>query len=140
MRFVGAAIVMPFALMATAAVTASGPVTLPAALATLETGQWELRSREPGEPVQKLCVRDLMALFQVRHQGQNCPRFVVEDEPDRTSITYNCPGTGHGRTDMRVETSRLVQIDSQGVADGYPFAISLEGRRVGVCPPVTAKK
>lgn len=135
MRWIGAVIIASAALAAPAA-----HATPPAALATLETGQWELRSREPGEPMQKLCVQDLMALFQVRHQGQNCARYIVENAADRASITYNCPGTGHGRTDLRVETSKLVQIDSQGVADGYPFAVSLEGRRVGVCAPVTAKK
>lgn len=119
---------------------AGGPAAAPAALSTLEPGQWELRSRDPGEATQRLCIRDLRTLLQLRHQGQNCPRYIVSDAPDRTSVTYSCPGTGHGRTDLRVETPHLVQIDSQGVADGYPFAMALEGRRIGACPPQTAVK
>jgi hypothetical protein len=48
-------------------------------------------------------------------------------------VSYQCIGAGKGRTDIRVETPRLVQIDAQGIADGAPFALSLEGRRTGDC-------
>lgn len=105
----------------------------PRALAGLEPGQWDLRSRDPGEPTQRLCVRDVQQLIQLRHPGQQCTRFVVEDSSQRASVSYACPRTGHGRTVIRVETSRLIQIDSQGVADGFPFALDLEGRRTGEC-------
>jgi len=81
----------------------------------------------------RVCVRDLRDLLQVRHSGQNCSRYVLEDAPARTSVTYSCPRTGHGRTEIRIETSRLIQIDSQGVEGGFPFALRLEGRRTGAC-------
>jgi hypothetical protein len=48
-------------------------------------------------------------------------------------VHYTCPGAGHGRTTVRVETPRLVQIESQGMARNEPFAIRLEGRRTGNC-------
>ncbi|HEX7853032.1 MAG TPA: hypothetical protein VF503_04985 [Sphingobium sp.] len=124
------------------AVGAAAPVMggTPAALADLEPGQWDLRSREPGEASVRLCIHDGLSLVQIKHQGQSCRQFVVEDTADRTSITYSCPRTGHGRTSIRVETPRLVQIDSQGVVDGYPFALNLEGRRTGACAPLASKK
>ena len=39
---------------------------------------------------------------------------------------YTCPGAGHGRTSIRSETNRLVQIDTQGIADGKPFSQAIE--------------
>ncbi|MET0365119.1 MAG: hypothetical protein ABW169_10735 [Sphingobium sp.] len=112
----------------------------PAALAGLEPGQWDLRSRDASEPPVRICIRDGLSLVQIKHQGQNCRQFVVEDTNERASITYSCPRTGHGRTVVRVETPRLVQIDSQGVVDGFPFALDLEGRKVGACTPLAARK
>lgn len=101
------------------------------ALDRLERGEWELRER--GSVVKRLCVGDPVQLLQPRHAGQMCRRFVLEDSPDRVSISYDCARGGQGRTALRVETARLVQIDSQGVAEGAPFAMLIEGRRVGAC-------
>lgn len=105
----------------------------PVALAALEPGQWELRGRGEGAETQKLCVTDLRQLLQVRHGKALCPSFTVSDSAHAVSVTYDCAGAGNGRTDLRVETSRLVQIRTQGVAGGAPFAIAAEGRRVGAC-------
>ncbi|QGP79967.1 DUF3617 domain-containing protein [Sphingobium sp. CAP-1] len=109
----------------------------PVALHALETGEWELRGRGEGAETRKLCVTDLRQLLQVRHvQAHNkalCRSFTVSDSPQAVSVTYDCAGAGNGRTDLRVETARLVQIRSQGVADGAPFAFSAEGRRIGAC-------
>ncbi len=38
---------------------------------------------------------------------------------------------GQGRTSLRVETARLVQIDSQGFSGGTPFAVALGGAPPG---------
>lgn len=103
------------------------------ALTALEKGEWELRERGASTPVVRLCIGDPGLLLQVRHARNSCTRFVVKNSPERVTVTYNCPGAGKGRTDMRVETSRLVQIHSQGVADGAPFAFAMEGRRTGTC-------
>ncbi len=106
------------------------------ALRQLEKGQWELRERgaRPVAGPQRICVGDPAQLLQVKHRDGGCSRFVVADTAQRTVVTYQCDGRGNGRTDLRVETPRLVQIDSQGVIDGAPFAVSIEGRRTGECP------
>lgn len=143
MRWMSALTILPAVLAGALGADVShalSPAGSPAALAGLEPGLWDLRSRDPGEPPLRICVRDPQSLLQLRHQGQACRRFLVEDSADRASVSYSCPGTGHGLTVVRVETPRLVQIDSQGVADGAPFALDLEGRRIGACAPVTARK
>jgi hypothetical protein len=103
------------------------------ALTQLQPGQWELRSRDDPAESRSICVNDMRALLQVRHGMAQCNRFVIANDPARTTIHYTCPGSGHGQTTLRVETPRLVQIDSQGVANGEPFAFTLEGRRAGSC-------
>ena len=123
---------------ATAAGAASVPVpapppALPSALQALETGEWELRERGDGSEVRKLCVTDLRQLLHIRHGKAQCRSFIGSDAPHDMSVTYDCAAAGNGRTDLRVETPRLVQIRSQGIADGAPFAFAAEGRRVGAC-------
>lgn len=121
------------AAMMTAASAGAANAPAPAALQTLEPGEWELRGRGEGAELRKLCVTDLRQLLQVRHGRSLCRSFVVNDAPHDMSVTYDCAAAGNGRTDLRVETSRLVQIRSQGVAEGAPFAFAAEGRRVGAC-------
>ena len=139
MRIFATLALLPAALTACPAV-AGGPPGELEALARLEPGQWDLRSRDPADASFRLCIRDLRDLIQVRHIGRVCTQFVVEDKPMRAAVTYACPRAGHGRTDIRVETSRLVQLSSQGVADGLPFALNLEGRRTGECGAATAAR
>lgn len=105
-----------------------------AALGTLEPGLWELRGRGEGAQTRRLCFADLRLLLQSEHRGALCPHFVISDSAIAASITYDCGSAGTGRTDLRIETSRLVQLRSQGVEDGAPFAMAAEGRRVGACP------
>ena len=123
---------LPALCAAALATSAAAPVPL-SGLDRLEHGAWEVRARGVGGDVQKLCVGDPRQLLQVRHLGTNCSRYVVTDTPDAVTVTYNCPGAGNGRTDLRIETTRLVQIESQGIANRAPFSVSLEARRVGDC-------
>lgn len=114
------------------AVSAGGGVT---ALRGLEPGQWELRERgedSRSEP-RRICVGDPVQLLQPKHSRAVCRRFVIDDSARHAVVTYECDGSGSGRTDLRVETPRLVQIDSQGVSSGAPFAVTIEGRRTGAC-------
>lgn len=104
-----------------------------AMLDRLDPGRWEVRLREPGGPVQKICLADGRRLIQLRHPEAACERFVVQDNPGEVIVQYTCRGRGYGRTHIRRETSRLVQIDSQGIAGGLPFEFSAEARRVGEC-------
>jgi hypothetical protein len=99
----------------------------------LETGEWELRDRDQGAEVRKLCVSDLKHLLQLQHGHALCRSFIVSDDAHAVTVTYDCAAAGNGRTDLRAETSRLVQIRSQGIADGAPFSFAVEGRRVGEC-------
>lgn len=103
------------------------------ALRGIERGQWELRERGANTVPRRICVEDPAQLLQVQHPGAACRRFVVMDAARRVVITYQCVDHGAGRTDLRVETSRLVQINAQGISDSAPFSMSLEGRRVGDC-------
>ena len=127
------------AVMSMAAMSPSG--TAPKApnvnaLRGLERGQWELRERgveARSRKPRRICLDDPSRLLQLRHNNGDCRRYVVDDSADHAVVTYECKGAGTGRTDLRVETPRLVQIDSQGIADGAPFSMSIEGRRTGDC-------
>lgn len=104
----------------------------PGLLRQLEPGAWELRAR--GEPqVRRLCVANPEQLLQVEHPRSQCQRYVLAETDRSLSVSYECGGAGSGRTDIRIETSRLAQIRSQGVAGGAPFAWNMEARRVGAC-------
>jgi hypothetical protein len=122
-------------LAATVAVGAPVAAQAPelAMLRTLETGQWQLRDRDSSSPPISLCVRDPKVLLQLRHRYAVCTRFIVEDGAGSVTVQYSCPGAGNGRTTVRRETSRLVQIDTQGIAGGAPFNTAYEGRYVGAC-------
>lgn len=129
LRMVGVGIV----LAGTNAVAAPANMPSLAALTTLEKGDWELRTRgEAGAP-KHMCIGDGRQLLQLRHPGRSCSRFVVQDAPGRVIVTYDCAAAGNGRTDLRVETPRLAQVQSQGVADGAPFSFAVEARRTGEC-------
>ena len=114
-------------------VPASGQDPQLAMLDQLDTGRWELRARDPGNPTERICLNSGRRLIQLRHADSSCDRLVVQDSPSEVTVQYTCRGRGYGRTHIRKETSRLVQIDSQGIADGLPFEFSAEARRVGDC-------
>ncbi|HMT46351.1 MAG: hypothetical protein RL702_680 [Pseudomonadota bacterium] len=114
-------------------VPAHGQGSALAMLDRLDTGRWEMRLRDPGSPTERLCVPNGRRFIQLRHPQSNCERFIVQDGPNEVTVQYTCRGKGYGRTHIRRETSRLVQIESQGIADGLPFEFSAEARRVGDC-------
>ncbi|MFC6620744.1 hypothetical protein [Novosphingobium panipatense] len=97
----------------------------------LQDGNWEMRERGGG--VHNLCVEGGHGLIQLRHPGMACRRVVIEDKADQVTVQYTCRGNGYGRTQVRRETNRLIQIDSQGISRGVPFAFSAEARQTGNC-------
>lgn len=101
------------------------------ALGTVERGQWQLR--ETGGASRSVCIADIASLIQLRSRGANCSRFVIENSPDSATVHYTCPGVGHGRTTISVETPRLMRIASQGIDGGLPFDVDIEARRTGNC-------
>lgn len=104
-----------------------------AMLDSLDRGSWDVRFREGGEAPRRICLRSGRELIQLRHRESGCNRFVVEDGSSAVTVQYTCRGNGYGRTHIRKESGALVQIDSQGIADGRPFQFSAEARRVGTC-------
>ncbi|MFC3786190.1 hypothetical protein GGR90_001642 [Sphingopyxis italica] len=104
-----------------------------AMLDRLEKGSWQLRERGKDTVVQTICIGDARRMIQVYHPGATCSRYVIEDTPNSVTVHYTCPGAGHGRTTIRSETNRLVQIDTQGIAEGRPFSQAIEARRTGGC-------
>lgn len=130
------AVLIPVAVLAGIAVPGfSEPAQTPtiAALQVIQPGQWALRSRSDPAQSRALCLGDPALLLQLRHGAASCTRFVVANDPRGATVQYRCPGSGSGRTTIRVETPRLIQIDSQGIMNNEPFVVEFEGRRVGEC-------
>ena len=103
-----------------------------AMLARLESGQWELRGAGNGR-IASICLGNPIQLTQPQHGAAQCSRDVVAADEDSITVNYSCPGVGRGRTIIRIETPRLVQIDSQGLDRGTPFAVRAQARRLGPC-------
>lgn len=120
-------------LSATLAAPVSAERPTLAMLDQLDKGRWELRIREKDGAVQPICLGDARRLIQLRHPGAQCNRLIVDDSASEVTVQYTCRGQGYGRTHIRRENSRLVQIDSQGIANGLPFSFAVEARRVGAC-------
>lgn len=123
-----------FALALAAAPTpAQGPGKL-TALARLEPGLWQIRDLADRSAAPKsLCVADPDILTQVEHRSAPCSRLVLSNDERSATVHYTCPAHGFGRTSVRVESSRLAKIDTQGIIDNAPFAYRAEARRVGAC-------
>lgn len=119
---------VPAALLGGAALAQSSLTMLD----TLDRGGWELRYRDGSTP-RNLCVRSGREFIQLRHGDSGCNRFVVEDGQNEVTVQYTCRGNGYGRTHIRKEGNKLVQIDSQGIVDGRPFQFSAEARYTGRC-------
>jgi len=132
LRSFRAAVAVPI-LFGTISASAHAPAPMPMALEMLEKGTWELTPRQPGEAPIKLCLGDPRQMIQVQHLRHRCTFHVIEDRPNHTTVHYSCPGEGHGRTTLRIETSRLAQIHTQGIAEAAPFVLAYEARRKGAC-------
>lgn len=115
------------------------PPAQPAALALVQPGQWNLRSAEDPAENRSMCVRDARMLLQIRHGAAQCSRFVISNEARQTIVHYSCPGNGHGRTTLQVDSASVIRLETQGIIDKQPFALMLEGRRVGECSAVTGR-
>jgi hypothetical protein len=107
-----------------------------AALAMLDRivpGQWQVRARDSSGFDSRVCLDEGRPLIQLRHPGQACRQFVVQDEANAVSVSYTCGPAGSGLTRIRFENDSLLQIEAQGIAQGLPFAFNAEARRLGAC-------
>ncbi|MEY3659051.1 MAG: hypothetical protein RL425_1812 [Pseudomonadota bacterium] len=103
------------------------------ALSSIETGLWDLRSTGGRDVGRSMCVTDPAVLLQLGHPGRVCSRFPIVNQPKQADVYYSCAGAGQGQTRVRVETPRLVQIETQGFLYQDPFSFSFEARRIGDC-------
>lgn len=117
------------------AVPAMGAKPALVMLDRLDRGAWELRETGSTTPGRRICLDSGRELIQLRHAEIPCRQIVISDQPNEVTVQYTCPGRGYGRTHIRRETGSLIQLDSQGIANGQPFAFTVEGRRVGTCAP-----
>ena len=104
----------------------------PGPLAQVERGSWQLVG-PGGNTIATVCLGDPLLLAQPQHGPQPCSREILSSDAHSVTVNYSCPGMGRGRTLLRVETPRLVQIDSQGLHNGAPFALRAQARKVGAC-------
>ncbi|TFI57841.1 hypothetical protein E2493_12665 [Sphingomonas parva] len=104
-----------------------------AALAGLERGRWEVRDLDSGETRPALCLGDPAQLIQLEHAGASCPSEVVASASGAATVQYSCSGRGFGHTHVRVETPRLIRIETQGLNNGRPFSRRFEAKRAGRC-------
>jgi hypothetical protein len=121
------------AVLLLAATPAAGQRQSLVMLDRIQTGQWELVARDGSRARERICLRDGRRLIQLRHPASTCERLVVEDSATEVTVQYTCRGQGFGRTSIRMENSRLIQVETQGIAGGLPFELSAEGRYVGAC-------
>jgi hypothetical protein len=131
----GAAVVTASALAACALAlpTLAHPSGNAAVLDRLSKGQWEIRMRGGGMATRRTCLGDPRNLIQLRHADLPCNQVTVAQEADEVTVQYTCRGKGYGRTRIRLENDALIQIDSQGIENGLPFAFTAEARRTGAC-------
>jgi hypothetical protein len=125
--------VIPFAASVAVAAAAWAQAPQLALLDRLERGAWTLTYRGDEDGAGKVCVATGRELIQLRHARLNCRSVIVEDTPHAVTVQYSCPGNGYGRTHIRRESDRLVQVDTQGIENGLPFAFAAEARWVGSC-------
>jgi len=105
-----------------------------ALFSVLEPGQWQFREHgKPAGAARLVCLGDPLRFIQIAHGEETCNTYVINNSAHSLSVAYKCPGRGHGTTEIRMETSRLIQLRTQGIRDSAPFAIEMEGRRIGRC-------
>lgn len=102
-----------------------------AMLTGLTKGKWEVRVR--GEGARSVCLRSGPEFIYIKHTDTGCNQFVVDDTATDVTVQYTCRGNGYGRTHVRKESAKLVQIESTGIQGGMPFDINAEARHVGPC-------
>jgi hypothetical protein len=104
------------------------------ALASLERGLWQLRDLEThAVRRQAVCLGSPKLLLQLEHPSKPCSHLLVSQDERSATVHYTCPASGYGQTLLKLETPRLAQVETQGIADGSPFSYRLEARHIGSC-------
>lgn len=104
------------------------------ALGGLQRGAWTFHEvGNTASPPREVCVHDPRLLLQLVHGPAQCAQYVIENQPDRITVQYRCPGAGTGRTTIKVEDRNLIRLQTQGLVKGAPFDFDYEGRYAGRC-------
>ena len=115
------------------AALAVAAATLPPVVAG-SGGLWEVSKSATGANSERRCVSAAAELAQWEHRQAQCTRVVLSATDTQAIINYTCPKGGFGRSHIRVITPRTLRIETQGIADGFPFSYVLHARRLGNCP------
>ena len=132
---------MLIALGAATAPPSPKPTPAPPLLAVraLQPGLWQLLVTDSGHTIpREICLGDTRQLLQLRHGAAPCGSFVIANDAKVATVQYSCPGAGWGRTSLRPENPTALHIESQGIADNAPFALTAEGKRIADCPAPAA--
>lgn len=113
--------------------TATAQAPRPIAFSKIEPGRWLLREASDPTENRAVCISDPTQFVQVHHSKLACQRVTVASDADEATVRYTCTAAGYGQTSIRVETPRLIHVDTQGIENGAPFALNFEGRRSGAC-------
>ena len=107
-----------------------GAASLPSAM--IGPGEWEVSATAAARG-EKLCLSDPALLIQWEQRTKACERTVLTSSADRAEVHYTCSGGGFGTSKVEELTPRSVKVDSQGIADGLPFARTIYAHRLGAC-------
>jgi hypothetical protein len=110
----------------------ASPVSASDLLPRLERGRWAVRNADTGAE-RSLCLGPSSALVQLEHRGLSCPHEVLARDGSGATVSYTCRARGFGHTRLRIETTRLLQIETQGMIDGRPFDYRAVATKTGTC-------
>ncbi|WP_448586135.1 hypothetical protein [Thermaurantiacus sp.] len=97
-------------------------------------GSYEVSKGRPATRSERLCLANPERLvFGGKPVGAGCRVRVYRNAPDRATVGWQCAGGDSGLTELRRDHAGLYVASTSGVADGLPFALSAEYRRVGDC-------
>ena len=116
-----------------AALTLLGAAPGPTSPRDARPGIWEISLSATGSHPRRVCLADPMLLSQWEHRGLPCRRDLIAEHDASATISYACGRAGFGQSVVTLVTPRSLKIDTQGIADGLPFAYALYARRVGEC-------
>lgn len=116
-------------------VSAASPSDL-MVLQKIEPGQWDIRPLDVRDGGRTMCITNPATFLTLGHPGMTCSRIDITNTAHEAVVHYRCPGAGSGQTSLRLETPRLVQIETQGILRQMPFQMRFEARRTGACLPL----
>lgn len=138
-RNVARAMAAGLAMMSGLAVAAPAAAPVLAALSRIEPGQWQFKPLDGDAPPRSLCIGDPRPLLQFGHGTAQCQHTVLVNDANQATVSYVCPGAGHGQTNVKVATQRNFNLETQGILGGAPFDEQYEARRTGDCAPGTVR-